>query len=102
VTETVQSYFRGGGAEQAHAKDLRRAIYAAGQEPPARQDAPALPPLFDPQQKLLALDVGSCYNPFANVADLNVVPIDIAPATPAVLRCDFLTAAIGSSGSGER
>jgi 25S rRNA (adenine2142-N1)-methyltransferase len=37
------------------------------------------------------LDVGSCYNPFAVFADLQVTALDIAPAVPSVARCDFLS-----------
>lgn len=36
------------------------------------------------------LDVGSCYNPFGNYNRLLVTPIDLAPASNDVLKCDFL------------
>lgn len=40
--------------------------------------------------KISLLDVGSCYNPFGNIVEFNVTAIDIAPAVPEVLQCDFL------------
>ena len=43
---------------------------------------------------LKLLDVGSCYNPFKIYPFLNVVAIDIAPATPDVYFCDFLNVKI--------
>lgn len=42
-------------------------------------------------QPIKMLDVGSCYNPFSNYKEyFDVLPIDIAPATPDVFQCDFL------------
>lgn len=41
-------------------------------------------------RKIDLLDVGSCYNPFGKFAEFNVTAIDIAPAVPEVLQCDFL------------
>ncbi|XP_014234402.1 probable methyltransferase BMT2 homolog [Trichogramma pretiosum] len=40
--------------------------------------------------KLDILDVGSCYNPFENESFFNVTPIDIAPYSEDVIKCDFL------------
>lgn len=89
----MQAYFREGGAEQAHAKDLRRRAYQLGW--PLDQ-AIVSEPLRNPAHRLTMLDVGSCYNPFAEQArDWDVLPLDIAPATSAVMRCDFLHVAIG-------
>ncbi|KAJ8879058.1 hypothetical protein PR048_019664 [Dryococelus australis] len=39
---------------------------------------------------LYLLDVGSCYNPFKDFPCFKVLPIDLAPALPEVLRCNFL------------
>eukprot|EP00048_Salpingoeca_helianthica_P006993 m.105179 g.105179 ORF g.105179 m.105179 type:complete len:402 (-) comp14194_c2_seq1:86-1291(-) len=48
------------------------------------------PPLsVPPFGQLAVLDVGSCFNPFARFPDLQVTAVDIAPAVPTVLRCDF-------------
>ena len=41
-------------------------------------------------EKLLLLDVGSCFNPFKDFPEFLSVPIDISPATEDVLFCDFL------------
>lgn len=41
--------------------------------------------------RLKLLDVGSCYNPFVEYEEFDVLAIDIAPANPAVRQCDFLS-----------
>lgn len=46
---------------------------------------------YDSNQKLNILDVGSCYNPFKIYDNYNVIPIDIAPSTEDVFKCDFLS-----------
>lgn len=51
-----------------------------------------------PVNKIQLLDVGSCYNPFKEFSDFEVIAIDIAPATNDddgggsndVIECDFL------------
>ncbi|EFA00405.1 S-adenosylmethionine sensor upstream of mTORC1 [Tribolium castaneum] len=43
------------------------------------------------------LDVGSCFNPFAKYQCFSVTPIDIAPATSDVLKCDFLNVDLTSN-----
>lgn len=43
----------------------------------------------------ILLDVGSCYNPFKVFSYFDVVPIDIAPATNEVYKCDFLNVNVG-------
>ncbi|XP_053673612.1 S-adenosylmethionine sensor upstream of mTORC1 [Anopheles nili] len=40
--------------------------------------------------RIKLLDVGSCYDPFADFPDFDVTAIDIAPARPSVRHCDFL------------
>ena len=40
--------------------------------------------------KIRVLDVGSCYNPFGEFEELNVLPIDLCPAKQSVFQCDFL------------
>ena len=44
------------------------------------------------EDKLLLLDVGSCYNPFSKFEKFIVIPIDISPATEDVFYYDFLHA----------
>lgn len=44
--------------------------------------------------RLKLLDVGSCYNPFSQYDEFDVTAIDIAPANPDVIECDFLSATI--------
>lgn len=43
------------------------------------------------------LDVGSCYNPFSKFDKFEVTAIDIAPAHPSVLSCDFLSVNMSES-----
>lgn len=43
------------------------------------------------------LDVGSCYNPFSQFEDLEVLALDIAPALPTVIKCDFLNVETSTS-----
>lgn len=47
--------------------------------------------------KWILLDVGSCYNPFKDFKQFDVIPIDIAPATDEVYKCDFLNVDIGTN-----
>ena len=54
--------------------------------------------------KIRLLDVGSCYNPFgtetgASSSLLDVTALDLYPAHPSVLQCDFLNLAVGSPDS---
>lgn len=51
--------------------------------------------IYTSQTKLQLLDVGSCYNPFRNCIQFEVIPIDIAPAIEDVYRCDFLSVSVG-------
>ena len=48
-------------------------------------------------RKWKLLDVGSCYNPFSKFDKFEVTAIDIAPAHPTVLSCDFLSVNISES-----
>lgn len=48
-----------------------------------------------PVEKVNLLDVGSCYNPFKQFTDFEVVAIDIAPAIDDVFECDFLNVQLG-------
>lgn len=49
-----------------------------------------------PSSRIKLLDVGSCYNPFRSYSYLEVTPIDIAPASEDVFKCDFLNTDFGS------
>ena len=46
------------------------------------------------QRKWKLLDVGSCYNPFNEFDRFAVTAMDIAPANPSVVLCDFLNVTI--------
>lgn len=45
--------------------------------------------------KIRLLDVGSCFNPFAEYDIFEVTAVDIAPADDSVFECDFLNVDIG-------
>lgn len=45
--------------------------------------------------RIKVLDVGSCYNPFALCDYMEVLSIDLSPAVPSVMKCDFLNVDIG-------
>jgi 25S rRNA (adenine2142-N1)-methyltransferase len=46
--------------------------------------------------KISVLDVGSCYNPFKEFEELDVLPVDLCPALESVYQCDFLTVPVGA------
>lgn len=46
-------------------------------------------------KKIKVLDVGSCYNPFCEFPELDVLAIDLCPALESVYQCDFLQVAVG-------
>ncbi|XP_048739838.2 S-adenosylmethionine sensor upstream of mTORC1-like isoform X1 [Ostrea edulis] len=103
---TVVEYFSGGGQKKCIEKDCKRLQRqtTVAEFPPDRSDilkaqsttcrldisehlhiAPSVP------EKPLVLDVGSCYNPFKEVSEFEVIGIDLYPATEDVYQCDFLT-----------
>ncbi|CAD6230528.1 GSCOCG00006803001-RA-CDS [Cotesia congregata] len=47
------------------------------------------------ERKIKMLDVGSCYNPFADDENLDVTAIDLVPASDQVFQCDFLNVNLG-------
>lgn len=49
-------------------------------------------------ERIVLLDVGSCYNPFGHCADFDVCAVDIAPAVETVYKCDFLNANVVANG----
>jgi salicylate hydroxylase len=53
-------------------------------------------------RKIKLLDVGSCYNPFAEMScagNFDITAVDLYPATASVFQCDFLKVNIGPKGS---
>merc|ERR1719221_1667294 len=85
----VRNYFRGGGREHEHCRDVKFARRKGVTWELQSQGQGAA------HQKLKILDVGSCYNPFQQFEDLDVLAIDIAPAQPSVIKCDFLQVETG-------
>jgi hypothetical protein len=116
VARTDDFYFKGGWRRismrperkpqwHAHARvydDATRACFEA------RVAAPLEPPpaSFRPRA-LRLLDIGSCYNPFADEARygsgrFEVTALDLWPGKPGVLRCDFLALALDPAASAPR
>jgi len=85
----IISYFRAGGREHQHGRDFKFARKkGVNWEIPSQSQS---------RQRLRILDVGSCYNPFSQFEDFDVLAIDIAPAQPSVIKCDFLQVTTGQS-----
>ncbi|XP_011297845.1 probable methyltransferase BTM2 homolog [Fopius arisanus] len=47
--------------------------------------------------RIRILDVGSCYNPLGDDGNFDVTPIDLAPYSNHVLKCDFLDVSVGKT-----
>ena len=95
--DVCDEYFVGGALVKMIGKDLRRQEHNMRTLVP-----PELLPSSDTDlertvqemfgfRKWKLLDVGSCYNPFSKFDKFEVTAIDIAPAHPTVLSCDFLS-----------
>ena len=92
------------------AKDLMSAAVSLQEKASQREDE-------DAYSKIRLLDVGSCYNPIGRSTDtvavataeggvtvaaeelFEVTALDLYPAHPSVLQCDFLQLAVGAPGS---
>ncbi|XP_015123547.1 S-adenosylmethionine sensor upstream of mTORC1 [Diachasma alloeum] len=61
--------------------------------PPGAEDPHSIPP----HSKIKILDVGSCYNPLGDDERFDVTPIDLAPSSNQVLKCDFLAVRVGGT-----
>nr|SVE88962.1 EOG090X0FUY [Daphnia sinensis]SVE89585.1 EOG090X0FUY [Daphnia sinensis]SVE90210.1 EOG090X0FUY [Daphnia sinensis]SVE90839.1 EOG090X0FUY [Daphnia sinensis]SVE92088.1 EOG090X0FUY [Daphnia sinensis] len=55
------------------------------------------PKLILKESKVTVLDVGSCYNPFGEYEELDVLSIDLCPAIESVYQCDFLKVPLGKT-----
>ncbi|XP_045035361.1 S-adenosylmethionine sensor upstream of mTORC1 isoform X3 [Daphnia magna] len=55
------------------------------------------PKLILNESKVAVLDVGSCYNPFGEYEELDVLSIDLCPALESVYQCDFLNIPLGKT-----
>jgi len=106
VKSQVESYFWGGGVAREERKDQRRLWRSTGkikddsaiEKTTANGDCNVANEILGEgntkdleKAPLRVLDVGSCYNPFGDFEGWKVVPVDIAPATPSVKLCDFLS-----------
>lgn len=97
-----KEYYEGGALSKMIHKDLRRrghnmhTLVPTELLPSSDADVARMVELFQ-QRKWKLLDVGSCYNPFSKCDEFEVTAIDIAPADPTVLCCDFLSVNISDS-----
>lgn len=83
VCNQIERYFWNSGFQAEEKKDIKLALKHGISMEPLQGDHN-----FD---NLKALDVGSCYNPFKEkFNNLEVLPVDIAPANSEVFKCDFL------------
>nr|SVE76085.1 EOG090X0FUY [Daphnia hispanica] len=76
----LQYYFFGGGLEIQRKKSNSNTEW---------------PKLILKESKISMLDVGSCYNPFGEYEELDVLSIDLCPAVESVYQCDFLKVPVG-------
>lgn len=98
-------FFKDGGAKKHYMRVLREKYLAEhGVEWPNNDSIQCnnslQRDLLPKSNKIRLLDVGSCYNPFANSSTcLDVTALDLYPADPSVLQCDFLNLVVGSPDS---
>lgn len=94
--QTTTEFFRGGGLwklmekqkrKQKFHEDLKECCccFATG-----GADICSVSIYPSVHEKLLLLDVGSCFNPFAVYEDVFPIAIDLQPADSMVYKCDFL------------
>lgn len=89
VMNFAREYFLGSGSARTYLKRKR-----------SEGDATALAPFH--RERIRLLDVGSCYNPFLSMEcteNFDVVALDICPADPSVLKCNFLDLEVGAPSS---
>ncbi|XP_022686340.1 probable methyltransferase BMT2 homolog [Varroa jacobsoni] len=83
----IEDYYRDGGFERVMRRMFRKHSRVEDVEA-------VIEPLKDfelnENEKLRLLDVGSCYNPFSKF-DYDITAVDLSPATPDVIQCDFVT-----------
>ncbi|XP_049859163.1 S-adenosylmethionine sensor upstream of mTORC1 [Schistocerca gregaria] len=101
VVTMCMNYFLNGGRVEELIKEVKKQSYCT--ENTSKSSLICENSIFNvspekSMEKLKLLDVGSCYNPFSQFSVFQVVPIDLAPATPDVWECDFLNAKISDYG----
>ena len=85
IYNQIEHYFFQGGCSHEHTRDFKFAKRKGVLLDPPESDSK----IYE-NEKLTVLDVGSCYNPFKQFDNFNVLAIDIAPAQTDVFKCDFL------------
>jgi len=116
MIETALEYFLLGGARKARLKALKLAFFAKNarsmteeeanaelekmnanimQIAPSSSSSSSASSSSTSSRKIRLLDVGSCYNPFANDDKFHVTALDLCPIDASVMQCDFLALALG-------
>merc|ERR1719232_1849390 len=85
IYNQIEHYFFQGGCSHEHSRDFKFAKRKGVLIDSCESDSK----IYE-NEKLTVLDVGSCYNPFKQFDNLDVLAIDIAPAQTDVFKCDFL------------
>ncbi|XP_076063107.1 S-adenosylmethionine sensor upstream of TORC1 [Oratosquilla oratoria] len=95
VYQSVMDYFCAGVMHRNQAKEKRKRKHFEETEED-EQDSDSVGSRYIEGQKLKILDVGSCYNPFAEFEEFDVMAIDICPAIKSVKKSDFLKLVVHS------
>lgn len=89
--ETCIAYFIQGGLLKVLEKDKRRELFHNSQTIDNTSNASSTDSnLLGVGEKILLLDVGSCYNPFKDFEEFVSLGLDLCPADKSVYICDFL------------
>lgn len=86
-----KEYFEGVDNGQLVAQRLREMRVLGAMKEANEAIETATSELWAHRGKLRLLDVGSCYNPFDEFEQFDVLAVDIAPANQKVRQCDFLS-----------
>ncbi|XP_034935578.1 S-adenosylmethionine sensor upstream of mTORC1 [Chelonus insularis] len=87
-------YFLKEGKRKFHQREIEIISKLSSFKPVEKLET-SLPWKEDNFSKINLLDIGSCYNPFANDINFNVTAIDLVPYDDKVLQCDFLNVKLG-------
>jgi len=99
IENYIVNYYRGDGALRCILKRIKSAYFRVhNQRLPENELKIAIDFIAGlrnkGESKIRVLDVGSCYNPFQGCPSssyFDVTAIDLYPAHPSVLKCDFLS-----------
>ena len=108
MKEMAINFFLKGYAKSSYVKSIKKGHYEKNKRAISKEDLDILlQPLRNLTENILkgnelirVIDVGSCYNPFANVEEFDVIALDLCPISgKPVFHCDFLNLEIGDRNS---